>query len=170
MMLLFRQLADTSTFKTSLSKIRVLLKRGLCVVPSVRGVRGGLMEYLFVYGTLRKDYQPKLIELSTEDVEYISEGKVKASLYDMGSYPAAIKEDEYDEVMGDVFLMKEAKRIFEILDEYERKEYKRVKEQVQLTSRKTIQAWIYFYNGKPEEKQKVNESDYLNYLKNKKSV
>ncbi len=127
-------------------------------------------DYLFVYGTLRKNYELKLKEKIAKELEYIGRAKVEATLYDLGSYPGAIKETEKSEVIGDVFKVNNPEKVFGILDEYEGNEFKREKEQVKLRSGKSVDAWIYWYNKKPEGKQKIHYKDYLNYLKNKKTA
>ena|SRR6185312_8839137 len=125
-------------------------------------------DYLFVYGTLRNDYDLKLKNRVSKDMEYIGKAKVEASLYDLGKYPGAIKEkNNTNEVVGDVFLISDSNRIFKILDKYEGEEFKRRKNQVRLKSGKLLSAWIYWYNLKPDENRKIKYKDYLNYLKKK---
>lgn len=125
-------------------------------------------DYLFVYGTLRNDYDLKLKNRVSKDMEYIGKAKVEASLYDLGKYPGAIKEkNKTNEVIGDVFLINDSDKIFKILDKYEGEEFRRKKDQVRLRSGKLLNAWIYWYNLKPNEDRKIKYKDYLNYLKKK---
>ncbi len=125
-------------------------------------------DYLFVYGTLRNDYNLKLKNQVAEDLEYVGRAKIEASLYDLGKYPGVVKEKNKNEVIGDVFLIKNSDRTFKILDRYEGDKFTRDKSRVRLRSGKSIDAWVYWYNQKPLEKQKINYKDYLNYLKFKK--
>ncbi len=125
-------------------------------------------DYLFVYGTLRNDYNLKLKNQVAKDFEYIGRAKVEASLYDLGKYPGAIKENNKNEVVGDVFLIENPDRTFKILDRYEGNKFTRNKSRIRLRSGKSIDAWVYWYNQKPMEKQKINYKDYFNYLKFKK--
>src|ERR1700755_2690681 len=55
-----------------------------------------LMDYLFVYGTLRKDYNLKLKDRVKNELEYIGQAKVAASMYDIGRYPGAVKSNKGD--------------------------------------------------------------------------
>lgn len=126
-------------------------------------------DYLFVYGTLRNDYNLKLKNQVAGDLEYVGRAKIEASLYDLGRYPGAIKEKNRNEVVGDVFLIENPGRTFKILDKYEGDKFTRNKSQILLRSGKSIKAWVYWYNQKPSEKQKINYKDYLNYLKFKKN-
>lgn len=126
--------------------------------------------YLFVYGTLRKDHNLKLKERVAKELEYIGKAKVEASLYDLGRYPGAIKEDKRSEVIGDVFLMNDAEKVFRVLDRYEGEEFSREREEVKMRSGKLVNAWVYWYNQKPEAKRKIRYKDYLNYLKSKKTA
>lgn len=126
--------------------------------------------YLFVYGTLRNGYDLKLRNKVAGELEYVGKAKVGASLYDLGRYPGAIKQQEKDEVIGEVFLVNNPEKVFKVLDKYEGDEFVREKEQVRLKSGKVVDAWVYWYNQKPEEKRKIRYKDYLNYLRNKKSA
>ena len=125
-------------------------------------------DYLFVYGTLRKNYELKLKEQISNELEFIGTAKVGATLYDLGNYPGAIKEK--GEVIGDVFFIHNLEKVFSILDAYEGDDFTREREWIQLESGDYVQAWIYWYNKTPEGKQKIHDTDYLNYLKNKKTA
>lgn len=127
-------------------------------------------DYLFVYGTLRKNYHLKLKEKVASNIAYIGQAKVAASLYDIGRYPAAIKENTVDEVVGDVYILKDPEKVFKVLDEYEGNEFSREKNRVKLRSGKSVNAWVYWYNQKPEGKRRIPYKDYLNYLRNKKTA
>jgi gamma-glutamylcyclotransferase (GGCT)/AIG2-like uncharacterized protein YtfP len=127
-------------------------------------------DYLFVYGTLRKNYNLKLKDKVADDITYLGQAKISASLYDIGEYPGAIKENRHDEVVGDVFVLNDAEKVFKVLDKYEGSEFSRDKNKVKLRSGKSINAWIYWYNQKPLGKQRIPYKDYLNYLRNKKTA
>ena len=126
--------------------------------------------YLFVYGTLRKDYNLKLKEKVAQDIQYLGQAKVAASLYDIGRYPGAIKENNQGEVIGDVFIVNNPTKVFKILDKYEGNEFFREKNRVKLRSGKFVNAWIYWYTRKPLGKRRIPYKDYFNYLRNKKTV
>lgn len=125
-------------------------------------------DYLFVYGTLRNNYDLKLKDHVAKNLQYVGKAKVEASLYDLGKYPGAIKENNNNEVVGDVFLIDNPDKIFKVLDKYEGDKFTRNKNPIRLRSGKLIDAWVYWYNQKPPEKQKIKYKDYLNYLKSKK--
>lgn len=126
--------------------------------------------YLFVYGTLRKNYKLKLKDKVADSIKYFGQAKVSASLYDIGKYPGAIKEDNRNEVIGDVFVVNDPKRVFKVLDEYEGDEFKRQKNRVRLRSGKSVNAWIYWYDQKPVGKRRIPYKNYLNYLRHKRLV
>jgi gamma-glutamylcyclotransferase (GGCT)/AIG2-like uncharacterized protein YtfP len=126
------------------------------------------IDYLFVYGTLRNNYNLKLKDQVARDLHYVGKAKVDASLYDLGKYPGAIQEKNNNEVVGDVFLIENPNRTFKILDKYEGNKFTRNKNRIRLRSGKLIDAWVYWYNQKPQAKQKIKYKDYLNYLKSKK--
>jgi gamma-glutamylcyclotransferase (GGCT)/AIG2-like uncharacterized protein YtfP len=138
-----------------------------------------MKEYLFTYGTLRKNYDLKLKERVKDSLQYVGQGKVGAALYDLGRYPGAIKNNKGQEVIGDVFLLNDPDKVFRILDKYEgipadnrlaRTEFVRKKHTVRLRSGKDVKAWIYWYNYDPTNKIRIRQKDYLNYLKNKSTT
>ena len=134
-----------------------------------------MAEYLFVYGTLRRNYDLKLKDRVRHHLQYVGQAKVGAVLYDLGRYPGAIKSNGGEEVIGDVFLLTDPARVLRILDKYEGipegggkdTEFVRKKGRVQLRSGQPVNAWIYWYNARPKDKIKIRYKNYLNYLKNK---
>lgn len=124
-------------------------------------------DYLFVYGTLRKNYDLKLKSRVAAELDYVGRAKVGGTMYNIGRYPGAVKEKNDNEIIGEVFLVSNADKVFKVLDEYEGREFVRKKNRVQLRSGKTVNAWIYWYNDDTAGKQKIKYKDYLNYLKNR---
>ena len=127
-----------------------------------------MTEYLFVYGTLRKNYDLNLKNRVAKELKYIGKAKVAARLYDLGRYPGAVK-DKTSDVIGDVFLLSDSEKVLKFLDDYEGGEYERKKEKVKLRSGKSIIAWIYWYKGLLTAERRIFYKDYLNYLKYKRT-
>ena len=129
-------------------------------------------DYLFVYGTLRKDYSLKLKDKVADNIEFLGRAKVGASLYDIGRYPGAIraKEKSDDEIVGDVFIVRNPDSVFKVLDKYEGDEFVRDRKRVKLRSGRTVNAWIYWYDKNTAGKKRINYKDYLNYLRYKKTA
>jgi len=75
-----------------------------------------MADYLFVYGTLRKNYDLKLKNKVASHLQYVGQGKVGASLYDIGRYPGAIRDSKGAEVIGDLFLLTDPERVLKVLD------------------------------------------------------
>lgn len=134
-----------------------------------------MKEYLFVYGTLRKDYDLKLKNKVSDDLQYVGQGKVGASLYDIGKYPGAVRSSKGDEVIGDVFEVTDPERVLGILDKYEGidpsgrpSEFVRKRNKVRLRNGKEVTAWVYWYNFDPAKKLKIKYKNYLTYIDKKK--
>ncbi|HEX3934164.1 MAG TPA: gamma-glutamylcyclotransferase family protein [Puia sp.] len=134
-----------------------------------------MKEYLFVYGTLRKDYDLKLKNKVIDDLQYVGQGKVGASMYDIGRYPGAVRSAAGDEVVGDVFLLTAPERVLRILDKYEgitegregEAEFVRKKNRIRLRSGKYVNAWIYWYNHDVDKKLKIKYKNYHTYKEKK---
>ncbi|HEV3326395.1 MAG TPA: gamma-glutamylcyclotransferase family protein [Puia sp.] len=135
-----------------------------------------MSEHLFVYGTLRKGYDLKLMGKVNQLISYVGQGKVNADLYDLGRYPGAIRSSRGPEVIGDVFELSDPERVLRTLDRYEgigpdetASEFVRRKSRIKLRSGKTVTAWVYWYNQEPAGKIRIRHKNYLNYLKNKRA-
>jgi gamma-glutamylcyclotransferase (GGCT)/AIG2-like uncharacterized protein YtfP len=135
-----------------------------------------MSEYLFVYGTLRKGYDLKLMNKVNHLIRYVGQGKVNADLYDLGRYPGAIRSSKGREVIGDIFELSDPEKVLRSLDRYEgigagraASEFVRRRSRVRLRSGKTITAWVYWYNFDPANKIRIKHKNYLNYLKNKRT-
>ncbi|HEY4108568.1 gamma-glutamylcyclotransferase family protein [Puia sp.] len=126
-----------------------------------------MIDYLFVYGTLRKRYDLKLKDKLREGWKYVGQAKIGAAMYDIGSYPGAVKDRSGREVVGDVFLVHDPGNVFRVLDKYEGREFVRKKGKVRMRNGQELNAWIYWYNFQPAGKPPIRYKDYLNYLKNK---
>ena len=148
-----------------------------------------MSQYLFAYGTLRKDYDLPVKTRIGNGLQYIGKAKLGACLYDLGHYPGAIpraaakagrtgKTSRGTEVIGDVFLLRDPEKILRALDKYEgiddRRpgdgEFVRKKSRVTCRSGKNITAWVYWYNREPGDRPRIRYKDYLNYLKNKRTI
>lgn len=135
-----------------------------------------MAEHLFVYGTLRKGYDLRLMDKVSHLIRYVGQGKVNADMYDIGRYPGAVRSTSGPEVIGDVFELSDPERVLRALDRYEgigadkrASEFVRRKSRVRLRSGKTITAWVYWYNHEPAGKIRIKHKNYLNYLKNKRT-
>ena len=124
---------------------------------------------------MRRDYDLKLKNRLSHLLEYAGQGKVSASLYDLGRYPGAIRDRKGAEVIGDLFLLTDPERVLKVLDKYEglsgpddkKAEFVRQKTSVRMRSGGQKKAWIYWYNSDPANKVRIKQKNYLNYLKNK---
>ncbi len=132
--------------------------------------------YLFVYGTLRKGFKHSFLSHIADDMEFVGTGAVIAAMFDIGEYPAIVPtKDKNVFVEGDVFEIKNTLKVFEILDEYEgfyqndieKSEYLRKKSLVRLEKGNNLFAWVYWYNFPVVGKQKIINTNYLEYLQQK---
>jgi gamma-glutamylcyclotransferase (GGCT)/AIG2-like uncharacterized protein YtfP len=127
------------------------------------------MEYLFVYGTLLKDFKHTARLPVEEHLQFISKATIKGALYDLGNYPGYV-EGPAGEVNGELYLVSEIDKVFEVLDPYEglfddEPEYIRKKLAVQLPGGEEIESWIYIFQQplRPEHKR-IIDGDYIAYV------
>jgi len=127
------------------------------------------MEYIFVYGTLLSSFKIEQFQQIEEHLQFISKATIKGALYDLGNYPGYVEVPE-GEVQGELYLVSEIDKVFEILDVYEglhndEPEYIRKKIAVRLPEGEEIDSWIYIFQQqlRPEHKR-IIDGDYIAYV------
>lgn len=105
----------------------------------------------------------------------VGRGSIRAALFDIGLYPAAIPAAD-SSVQGELYRMIDADSVLRELDEIEgfRPEqpdsslYTRLETPVTLSDGTTAMAWTYFYNAPLGNAPRIASGDYLDYLKVKR--
>jgi gamma-glutamylcyclotransferase (GGCT)/AIG2-like uncharacterized protein YtfP len=130
--------------------------------------------YLFIYGTLRKEIAPSefIHNLLDRYADFVDDGYVQGKLYDIGSYPGLIPSDNSeDKVAGEVFKLADSEEVLNTFDEYEGCsprfpepwEYVRKKVKVILKKGGIVNAWVYQYNLDISDKTLITSGDYLEF-------
>jgi gamma-glutamylcyclotransferase (GGCT)/AIG2-like uncharacterized protein YtfP len=99
-------------------------------------------------------------------------GRIRAALFDLGIYPAAVPTDDDSTVRGEVYHMLDAAAVLSALDEIEgfrpnepeRSLYLRVLTNVTLDDGRELTAWAYFYNAPLGRAERISSGDYLEHL------
>ncbi|MBU3821620.1 gamma-glutamylcyclotransferase [Flavobacteriaceae bacterium XHP0103] len=114
------------------------------------------MQYLFVYGTLKKGYKHPMASFLNHHSEFLGRGFFQGQLYMVAHYPGAVlSEKPEDKVHGHVFkLLNNEDEVFKTLDAYEGIDpksadpdlYRRELVKVHMETLGTINAWVYIYN------------------------
>jgi gamma-glutamylcyclotransferase (GGCT)/AIG2-like uncharacterized protein YtfP len=129
-------------------------------------------EYVFFYGTLMTPFnRPGRTRVDSEMV-YKGRGSIRAALYDLGIYPAAIPTDDGSRVRGEVYELKTPASVLATLDEIEgyrasepeRSLYTRVETPVTFEDGQVRTAWAYFYNAPLGRAHRISSGDYLEHL------
>lgn len=120
-----------------------------------------MCEYIFVYGTLMNDKTGLL-----KDCEFVFNGTIDGSLYNIGSYPGA-KLDGKSRIHGQIYRLpldeRERERVLDSLDSYESVD-------MGLYSRQAVEvmfagieedwhemAYVYEYNGNVGRQQLIED-------------
>jgi gamma-glutamylcyclotransferase (GGCT)/AIG2-like uncharacterized protein YtfP len=141
----------------------------------VRGNIRGVGDHVFFYGTLMSPFNRPGRQRVDAKLQYKGRGAIRAALYDLGIYPAAIQVDDDSRVWGEVYETTDTAAVLAVLDEIEgyrptqpdRSLYMRVLAGVTLEDGRTEQAWTYFYNAPLGRAQRIESGDYLDHLKQK---
>ena len=120
-------------------------------------------DHLFVYGTLRIDWHPMHLFLA-QHAELIGMGKFRGKLYNLGRYPGAVvSKKASDQVIGQVYALRESEKTLSALDRYEGPEFHRQKVAITLVSGRKLISWIYLYRGETSGLKLIALGDYLRF-------
>jgi gamma-glutamylcyclotransferase (GGCT)/AIG2-like uncharacterized protein YtfP len=130
--------------------------------------------YLFVYGSLRSGFKSPAYDYISKYFSFISEGKVKGLLYNMGTYPVAKPCASIHFIKGELYQIKNKDEFsFAIaqLDDYEGVDnteetpmFKREKTIVNFENEQIQEAWIYWFVGEVEGKELIESGDVLEFM------
>ena len=132
-----------------------------------RANRNRMSTVLFVYGTLRRGLR---LHHHMDGAEYLSEGRVKGDLYDIGAYPGLVVDPNSNWVTGELFAVDEL--ILARLDKVEGydqhlqafSEYIRKDVTVLKPNNQELKALTYIYNHSVQGLVKIASGNYNAYL------
>jgi len=128
------------------------------------------IEFIFVYGTLRRAAATPMSNLLTRHCSHFADGYLQGRLYQVNGYPGAIESDEpTDRVYGELYTLVNPCQVLPELDNYEEctgkfpepHEYTRKKLPITLAGGVCITAWVYIYNHSVVNLPRINSGDYL---------
>ena len=126
--------------------------------------------YLFVYGTLRYGAEGKMPRLLSGSADFVCEAQFQGKLYRIDYYPGVIPSScSQDQVVGDVFLLRDPATLLPHLDEYEGigpppdhpNDYERRLMPVKRSDGQILQCWIYLYLYPLEGCERIPDGDFL---------
>jgi gamma-glutamylcyclotransferase (GGCT)/AIG2-like uncharacterized protein YtfP len=129
-------------------------------------------EHVFFYGTLMAPFNRPGRQRVNAKLRYTGRGTIKAALFDLGIYPAAVPAADHGVVWGETYETDDPSAVLAVLDEIEgyrpsepeRSLYTRLLTDVTLEDGHVRPAWAYFYNAPLGQAQRIPSGDYLDYL------
>ncbi len=127
-------------------------------------------QYLFVYGSLRREAAHPMHELLAEKTDFIGKAVFQGQLFRISWYPGAIPSRfAGHKVQGEVYFIRQPEQLLPLLDEYEGcgpafaepTEYKRQQKTVMLTSGELLSAWVYLYQYPTSGLPEIYSGDFL---------
>jgi gamma-glutamylcyclotransferase (GGCT)/AIG2-like uncharacterized protein YtfP len=126
-----------------------------------------LLDWLFVYGSLRSDAGHAMHGVLAAAGERVDAGWVRGRLYAVAWYPGLVLDDGAGEVHGEVWRLRDAS-VLARLDSYEGcgpddappHEFRRERTQVRLHGGATVSAWVYGYARAVDEARRVDSGDW----------
>ena len=134
--------------------------------------RLAVRDYVFFYGTLMTAFNRPGRQRVEARLSFVGRGRIRAALFDLGIYPAAVPADDDSHVTGELYELLDGPAVLAVLDEIEgfrpnepaRSLYLRVRTGVTLESGETREAWAYFYNAPLGRAERISSGDYLEHL------
>ena len=129
---------------------------------------------VFFYGTLMAGFDRRRRAGIDSKLTYVGRGAIRAALFDLGLYPAAIPAPD-GHVWGEVYEMTDPALVLSALDEIEgysadnpdRSLYLRQQTEVVMPDGALAPAFVYFYNAPLGKASRIRSGDYLEHLKAK---
>lgn len=120
--------------------------------------------YLFVYGTLRREFNDSMRHLLTRSTTFVCTGIFHGKLFDLGRYPGAVESrGKNDRVRGEIYKLTNEKELFEALDQYEGPEFQRKRATISLAGGARLSCWIYLYKESTTRHTFISSGDYVAY-------
>ena len=133
--------------------------------------------FLFVYSSLRRGFQHGAYEYIKQYFNFISNGKVRGILSDLGDKPVATPTDVDSFIVGELFELNtdDPSYVFGQLDDYEglitefgeNPMYRREISTVYKEDGSTAEAWVYWYNGNVDGAPIISSGNIWDYIKSK---
>jgi gamma-glutamylcyclotransferase (GGCT)/AIG2-like uncharacterized protein YtfP len=113
------------------------------------------MDLLFVYGSLRSEFDNHYAKLLRSRAELAGKAVAPGSIFRIAAFPG-YRPEPRGEVHGELYRLNDPAEMFRILDEYEGPEYERVAIELGLIEG----AWIYQYRTQPPAKARIASGDF----------
>jgi gamma-glutamylcyclotransferase (GGCT)/AIG2-like uncharacterized protein YtfP len=129
-------------------------------------------DLVFFYGTLMAGFDRRRRAGIDDKLTYVGRGSIRAALFDVGLYPAAVPAPE-GQVWGEVYAMADAASVLAALDEIEgfsaedpdHSLYLRARTEVGLPDGRRAEASVYFYNAPLGKAPRIASGDYLEHVR-----
>jgi gamma-glutamylcyclotransferase (GGCT)/AIG2-like uncharacterized protein YtfP len=129
-------------------------------------------DFVFFYGTLMTPFNRPGRQRVDSQMAFVGRGQIRAALFDLGIYPAAVPAQDGSAVCGEVYELFDTAAVLGALDEIEgyraaepeRSLYTRTLTEVALEDGRSLNAWAYFYNAPLGRAQRIASGDYLEHL------
>lgn len=127
------------------------------------------IEYLFVYGTLRRGFRTPIHPLLGRYATFCGPGWVRGVLFDLGAYPGLCSDMEADSlVTGEVYRLDHPEPLLARLDRYEGygpgfrrpPEYVREMREIERQDGLRVSAWVYLFNRPVRGAPRIRSGDY----------
>jgi gamma-glutamylcyclotransferase (GGCT)/AIG2-like uncharacterized protein YtfP len=135
-------------------------------------------QYLFVYGTLRKDAEHEMYNVLASHTSFVGMATVRGDLYSLGDYPGLVPcRDTVNLVKGELYEIDTdmLEHTLGLLDDYEGigqkdplpHEYHRELLPAILNGDRQVEAWAYVLNRGLEGLSQIRSGDFVEWRKSR---
>jgi gamma-glutamylcyclotransferase (GGCT)/AIG2-like uncharacterized protein YtfP len=129
-------------------------------------------DLVFFYGTLMAGFDRRRQAGIDEKLAYVGRGTIRAALFDLGLYPAAVPAPD-GQAWGEVYEVTDPDSVLSALDDIEgyrpghpdQSLYVRHQTDVRLGDGTLAPAWVYFYNAPLGQATRISSGDYLEHVR-----
>jgi gamma-glutamylcyclotransferase (GGCT)/AIG2-like uncharacterized protein YtfP len=121
-------------------------------------VSGKLLNLLFVYGTLRSEFENEYARLLRQSAEQLGAATVRGSIYRLGDYPG-FRSLPQGTVSGELYRLSDPEGTLALLDAYEGQEFQRVIAAASCNGEE-VEAWIYGFCFDPPSDARIESGDF----------
>ena len=129
-----------------------------------------MVDFLFVYGTLRRGCAHPMHTVLATDSRYVGIAHYQGLLYRVSHYPGVVPSaNPAQQVVGEVYQLLKPAQTLAVLDAYEEcsadfpapQEYRRELQLVVLENGSSVDAWVYIYNRDSSGLKRITSGDFL---------
>ncbi len=131
-------------------------------------------DHLFVYGSLRATMPGEgaaALDILRTHARRAGPASMQGRLYAVSWYPGLVSgRSRIERVTGDLWRIRDRSALFAALDDYEGREYVRVRRIARTPTGAKVRAWAYIYAADLQGAPRIGSGDFVEWMKTNGSL